>query len=275
MSDINKEVTRKRFDSFHDWSRKAMDREFNTAVWAHINMSEMTVVSRLLDDIPAGGRAIACDVGCGSGRFLFDLRRRYGKAVGCDFSMGLLKKAAAHKPGSPELIQSEIEHLPFKDGSFDILLCVRVIQHLGPGQQQAAVIEMARVLKRGGRLILMTYNALTLLCLYKLVNMCGLNRVWPRWPLRDWRWPVDDYSTAWELARIFRNAGLKPRDIRGAVCGEPEMFKFLKIDGLLEKYFGLLFRAWFAAWRNADFSLNRLRPFRYLMGRVLITGEKL
>lgn len=272
--DVNKEDARRRFDSFYDWSRSTLDKEFKTAVWEHINLSEIEAVLRILDTYKSDTH-YALDLGCGSGRFLLDLERRYKNVVGVDFSQGLLKKTKDGGIENTSLVQSDIEKLPFKDGSFDTVVCVRVIQHLKAPQQEAAIREMARVLKKGGRVILITYNAMTILCIYKAINMCGLNKIWPRWPLRDWKWVVDDYNFPWELKRIFTRSSLRTIQLNGAVCGEPEMFKFLKLSNFLERGAGKIFKAWLYICRIIDFKINRIWPLKFFLGRIVIEGEKI
>lgn len=272
-ADLNKETTKERFDSFYKWSNIAIEKEFNTAVWEHINLSEVSAISELLNK-PGCEKHIVLDAGCGSGRMLFELGKRYAKVIGSDFSIGLMKKAKDIGVPADGFVQADIENLPFKDETFDTVLCVRVIQHLKPKQQLMAVKEMARVLKKGGRLILMTYNALTILCAYKAINMGPLYKVWPRWPLRDWKWMVDDYSFPWEMKRMFEASSLDVTNIRGAVIGEPEMFKFLKASNFIEKWFGPVFRAWFSLCRKIDSGLCNIWPFKFFMGRVLIEGKK-
>jgi SAM-dependent methyltransferase len=44
--------------------------------------------------------------------------------------------------------------LPVEDGSFDAVLCVEVVEHLGEQEREPALREMVRVLRHGGRLIL-------------------------------------------------------------------------------------------------------------------------
>lgn len=271
--DINKQHTRKRFDFFYKWSKEALDKEFDTAVWQHINVSEITALSRLLDKLN-NRDLVTLDAGCGSGRLLFDLKKRYAKTIGSDFSLGLLKKAKDEGGHDTYLIQSEAENLPFKNESFDIILSVRVIQHLRPAEQQRAIDEMSRLLKKGGRLILMTYNALSLLCLYKNINMSRLYNIWPRWPLKHWNWVVDNYSLPWELKRMFKNAGLKTRSISGCVLGDPEILKSIKISNVLEKCAGTVFKSSLQLCRVIDAGINRIWPFKYLLGRILIEGEK-
>jgi len=44
--------------------------------------------------------------------------------------------------------------LPFADGTFDVARCMRCIHHLAPETATAAIQEMARCLRPGGRLVL-------------------------------------------------------------------------------------------------------------------------
>jgi len=55
-------------------------------------------------------------------------------------------------------INGDVEHLPFHDESFDVVVCIFVFSHLNdPG---GAVVELRRVLRRGGRLIISFENKL-------------------------------------------------------------------------------------------------------------------
>lgn len=64
--------------------------------------------------------------------------------------------AAPSSEGSqhaPQFVAGDLARLPFADGSFDCLTCGYVLEHLpdpGPG-----LAEMARVLERGGRMLLL------------------------------------------------------------------------------------------------------------------------
>jgi 2-polyprenyl-3-methyl-5-hydroxy-6-metoxy-1,4-benzoquinol methylase len=53
----------------------------------------------------------------------------------------------------PDVVAS-VYQLPFKDGEFDNILCTEVLEHLA--EPAAAILEMERVLKPGGKLILTT-----------------------------------------------------------------------------------------------------------------------
>jgi SAM-dependent methyltransferase len=52
-------------------------------------------------------------------------------------------------------VAADLNHLPFTDGSFDAALCVTVLYHSAIASPQAAVCELARVVKPGGVVCLM------------------------------------------------------------------------------------------------------------------------
>ena len=129
-----------------------------------------------LAGVPRGASFL--DVGCGTGRWV----RRYGElgfsAVGVDATIGMLRIARAQGTRAP-LINGLAQSLPFADSAFDCLSDITVVQHIPYELQSKALQEMVRVLKPGGRLILMEV-------------ICGKDRhigkdshVFPREP-RDW-----------------------------------------------------------------------------------------
>src|SRR5262245_591841 len=107
-------------------------------------------------DISAGERVL--DVGCGSGAVTREIARRVGRtglAVGRDPSPALLAVARdlAHETGvgdHVEFREGDALRLPFPDRSFDAAVCVTVLSHVPNGE--AAIPELARVLRSGGRL---------------------------------------------------------------------------------------------------------------------------
>jgi ubiquinone/menaquinone biosynthesis C-methylase UbiE len=102
--------------------------------------------------IPSGARFL--DVGCGTGRWVRRYEERGFSVVGVDATIGMLQIARAHETRSP-LIVGLAENLPFSDAAFDYLSDITVVQHFPYELQSRALQEMIRVLKPGGRLILM------------------------------------------------------------------------------------------------------------------------
>ncbi len=84
-----------------------------------------------------------------------------GQAIGLDRSAAMVRLAQAKlvraKAGQASVMQSEGEDLIFKSSVFDMVFCVLGLYHFG--DPLAALKEMKRLLRKGGRLILCEYEA--------------------------------------------------------------------------------------------------------------------
>ncbi len=108
------------------------------------------------------GRRIAdlrlVDVACGTGRFLRTVKQNFPrlKVTGVDLSHAYLHKA--RKTLAPwswtEWIEAGAEALPLADRSVDMVTSVYLLHELPRDVRRQALAEFARVLKPGGRLIL-------------------------------------------------------------------------------------------------------------------------
>lgn len=81
------------------------------------------------------------------------------RLTGTDISSRILETAAAtiaRERGVAELVRANLEGLPFADETFDLVICVQVIEHLV--DPQLGIQELARVLRPGGVLVLTTDN---------------------------------------------------------------------------------------------------------------------
>jgi SAM-dependent methyltransferase len=91
---------------------------------------------------PLGARSLL-DAGCGEGEALDRLSDLLPDRVAAvDVSPAALEFAAARLPGIEAAVASLYE-LPFADGSFDLVLCLEVLEHLA--DPEAALAELARV----------------------------------------------------------------------------------------------------------------------------------
>lgn len=88
---------------------------------------------------------LALDLGCGNGRHLELLRRRFDDAVGLDFSRSMLELCDG------AVVRGDLTSLPFADSRADCALCVAVLHHLPSREERlAALDETARVLRPSG-----------------------------------------------------------------------------------------------------------------------------
>lgn len=112
---------------------------------------------RLVDwmDIAPGARVL--DVSTGTGAVLIPAAQRVGvkgNVIGIDLSTGMLaeaeKIAQEFQIANYQLLEMDAEHLEFSDNSFDAVTCAFSLFFFH--SMQAALNEMRRVLKPGGRL---------------------------------------------------------------------------------------------------------------------------
>lgn len=104
--------------------------------------------------LPEGSAIL--DVPCGGGVTLARLDPAQGvRYVAADISVTMLdrarRRAEEHGLGQVEFVEADIEHMPFGDGEFDVCACFNGL-HCLP-DPAAAVREIARCLKPGGRMI--------------------------------------------------------------------------------------------------------------------------
>ena len=97
------------------------------------------------------GRLEILDAGCGTGGNAAHLRA-YGRVTGVDVAGDAL--CLARRREGLALAHGSVEHLPFRDGSFDLVVSNDVLCHLQVAEDAVAAAEFARVLRPGGVLYL-------------------------------------------------------------------------------------------------------------------------
>jgi ubiquinone/menaquinone biosynthesis C-methylase UbiE len=104
------------------------------------------------------------DVGCGTGSLAIAAKRQVGASgsvQGIDPSPEMIARAR-HKAQKAKLDISfsngSAESLVFSDGQFDVVLSTVMLHHLRKDARGVAVAEMKRVLKPGGRLLVVDFG---------------------------------------------------------------------------------------------------------------------
>jgi len=114
--------------------------------------------SRLFDGYGLGGALAILDVGCGTGEITGRLAERYPEArlTGVDLiarHLELARERCAAFAGRAAFREADAFALPFEDRSFDLVVCRHMLQAVP--RPEAAMAEMVRVLRPGGRLHLL------------------------------------------------------------------------------------------------------------------------
>lgn len=105
-------------------------------------------ISKVFDEVKSVPNCILLDIGCGFNyKFLSLIEPYIAHGTGIDFKVDSIAS------GKVRTIQTTLnETLPFEDNSFDIVTMLAVLEHLEKPKE--IVLEIARVLKKGGKLVL-------------------------------------------------------------------------------------------------------------------------
>lgn len=130
------------------------------------------VMERLEGEHP---RAVL-DLGCGTGQLTRRLSARFPTAavVGLDVSAGMLGAAGAtaHEGTSPSYVRGDAVALPIRTDALDAIVCTESF-HWYPSQSEV-LDDLARILRRDGRVIIASIAAITRLGERALRSMSGL-----------------------------------------------------------------------------------------------------
>jgi SAM-dependent methyltransferase len=144
--------------NFHDLQR-AYTRDANPDHYAWQTRSPYFSESEraLLDGVVVHSHERLLEIGCGEGGNLYHLRGQGRLRVGLDFSAA--KARFASRNAEAATLCADATHLPFADGSFDVILIRDLLHHVH--DRVAVLRQAARVLRQGGRLTLIEPNVLS------------------------------------------------------------------------------------------------------------------
>lgn len=102
------------------------------------------------------------DAGCGTGTLAVALARAGARVTGVDGDPGVLARARAKAAAAGvdvTFTEGLAGTLPLPDRSFDAAVCSLLLHHLAPAAKAAALADVRRVLRPGGRLHVADWGA--------------------------------------------------------------------------------------------------------------------
>jgi ubiquinone/menaquinone biosynthesis C-methylase UbiE len=154
--------------------------------------------------VPAGGSIL--EAGCGNAASHADLHAIVGpggRIAGVDPTKAFIETARSRTggqgPARATYETGDIRALPCKDGEFDAVFCDKVLIHAGPAS--AALREMARVTRRGGRIGAIEWLPFFAMSARDVAGLAAFNTIFQK--------AVHDYFVSANLARHFHEAGLE------------------------------------------------------------------
>lgn len=130
--------------------RKAALRGEPSYIWRAGQQRRLEMIIRA-----AGSRlnGMILENGCGVGMYVEKLAAFGGRVIGLEFDF---ERAAEARMRSREIVNAAGESIPLPDSVFDLILSHEVIEHVQ--DDRAAIREMIRVLKPGGRAVVFCPN---------------------------------------------------------------------------------------------------------------------
>ncbi len=153
--------------------------------------------------VKPGERAL--DAGCGTGIYAIELARRGAYVAGFDGSLDMLRlaKDKAGKEGlAINFIAADALSIPFKDGVFDIVLSVNMLCFIADIDD--ALLEMKRVLRPGGRLVVGVLNRWSPWALFRRIKGIFKETVYSR----------ANFVSPPQLKRALRTAGFEAIELK-------------------------------------------------------------
>lgn len=184
------------------WNPEEYDAWYKTPLGALSDKLEKELVFSFID-VDAGDAVL--DVGCGTGNYTIELAKRGADVIGIDSSEEMLAWArikAQKADIEASFMAADATNLPFPDSSFDIVISNGLLCFLK--EPEKALIEMRRVLKPGGRLVVGVLNRWSPWAFFRRIK--GL--------FKDTIYNQAHFISPPELEGLLKRAGFDVKDVK-------------------------------------------------------------
>jgi SAM-dependent methyltransferase len=165
------------------------------------------------------------DVPCGYGRYLIPISKNHD-AVGVDLSQSLLKRCKQNiienKLGTG-LVRADIRYLPFRNDTFDVVLCLNSLYYLEPKRWPEIFTEISNILSKDGEFELNMqmrsevwaanngFGSFIVLAriVYELEKCAWFRRLWGRFGFRTFHGLYTFHTTQNSLVRRLEAAKIR------------------------------------------------------------------
>ena len=237
---LNSEESRKNnkdreeyFKKYFNKSALLSKKDFEVAGWSEHGMNRriLTFLRIFTEEVKEKKKVI--DIGCGPGTYDRILADMGHDVTGTDYSESMIKVAIEKSKVDSNInyIITDSYSLPFKEASFDVAICIGLLQYIT--NEADAITEIKRILKDEGILILITLNSISIMELYNRIK-------------RDTS--ISKLYNPFKLKKLFKTAGFD--DIKvGGVYIFPRMlrgFEPLFVKEIFKHFEQCLFLLWHA-----------------------------
>ena len=178
-------------------------------VWKGYRQKPFRDVERLLSILLPMKKGKILELGCGNCRNLLPFAKQGFQCYGIDFSKEMLKFAREFMKKNKfkvKLKQARAEKLPFKNNSFDYILCIALLHHLDKEEQIKALNEIKRVIKPEAKAIITVWNKLN----PKFWKFLLKKEAFVPWKINEITYKRYYYFFGyWELKKLLKKFGFK------------------------------------------------------------------
>lgn len=135
------------------------------------------------------------EVGCGYGSLSVYIAKKGAHVTGIDISSEAIKISRRNMRSNNQkmvLRQADGEDLPFKDESFDLVVCCETLEHIP--DYKLAIDEIIRVTKKSGKILVTTPNSFNPIGFYLRVKS---------------KQPVENFFSYWTVLKEFNKRNIR------------------------------------------------------------------